>query len=65
MDDILTGGGDLKTLERRLQRLFQICWKKNIKLNPTKFELGRMIIFGGCEIQFKQKTTVDPDRRKI
>ena len=68
MDNILTGGRDLETLERRLQRLFLICRKKNIKLNPSKFELGRKVTFGGCEVQFNAQNnhiTIDPDRKKI
>ena len=40
MEDVLTGGVDLKKMGKRHRRLFEICQKKSIKMNPSKFKLG-------------------------
>ena len=68
MDDILSGGGDLKTLERGLWRLFLICRKENIKLNPTMFKLRQRVVLGDCGIAHNSENdliTIDPDNKKI
>ena len=50
MDDILAGARTVSKLERRLKRLFNVCRKKNMKLNPRKFKVGVSGVFGGCVI---------------
>ena len=51
MDDILTSAKDIKQLEARLKQLLTICRKRNMKITPSKFQVGSFVIFGGIVIE--------------
>ena len=55
IDDILTSASSIDQMEDRLRELLTICRKKNMKLNPTKFEIGHSVTFGGVELSGKKK----------
>ena len=55
VDDVLTSANSVELMEKRLRNLLQICRKKNIKLNGTKFEVGRQVTFGGVTITGKRE----------
>ena len=50
MDDLLISVRDLKEMEIKLHKLVDFCTKKNLKLAPSKFELGKEVTFGGTKI---------------
>ena len=41
----------MKTLEKRMKKMLNVCKKKNVKLNPDKLQLGRKVTFGGIDIE--------------
>ena len=51
VDDILTSAGDVRQLEDRLKKLLTICRKRNMKISPSKFQVGSSVVFGGTVIE--------------
>ena len=49
-------------LEQRMEKMPQVCLKKNMKLNPDKVQLGRRVEFGGVSIE-ACKTRGDDQKR--
>ena len=47
IDDILTSATSINQMEDRLRELLTLCRKKNMKLNPEKFEVTHTVTFGG------------------
>ena len=43
MDDWLVGGTDIQDLEQKLNKLLKFCRKINLKLAPSKMEIGRQV----------------------
>ena len=62
IDDILTSAKDITQLEQRLRALLSTCREKNMKLNPSKFNVGHSVTFGGVELTGKIKPG-DSERR--
>ena len=52
MDDLISSGLDYKKLYPLLDKIFSICERRNIKLNPDKFHIGRRVEFGGSIIEY-------------
>ena len=50
MDDFLIGGETIQELENKLNKLMEFCESINLKLAPSKMEVGREVTFGGCLI---------------
>ena len=46
VDDILTSAKDVRQLEDRLKKLLMICRKKNMKISPSKFQVGPLWSLG-------------------
>ena len=55
MDDNLTSTGNIKQLENRLKKLLTICRKRNMKISPSKFQVGSSVVFGGTVIEAQQQ----------
>ena len=51
VDDILCSAKDIKQLEARMKKLLNICKEKNMKIAPSKFQLGSSVVFGGTVIE--------------
>ena len=51
VDDILTSATNIKQLEDRLKKLLTICRKTNMRLSPSKFQVGSSVVFGGTVIE--------------
>ena len=52
----------MEMLEQRMEKMLQVCLKKNMKLNPDKVQIGRCVDFGGVTIE-ACKTRGDDQRR--
>ena len=67
MDDILAGAQTDSKLERRPKRLFNVCRKKNMKLNTRKFKVGASVVFGGCVMShdFTSGINLTPEDHKV
>ena len=50
LDDILAVAPDFKTIKDRIIQILNVCRKRNIKLSPTKFQLGKKVTFGGVSV---------------
>ena len=51
IDDILVSASNLQMLEQRMERMLEVCLKKNMKLHPEKIQLGRRVEFGGVSVE--------------
>ena len=51
VDDILTSATSVKQLEERLKKLLTLCRNRNMKLSPSKFQIGSSVVFGGTVIE--------------
>ena len=51
VDDILCSAQNIKQLEERMKKLLTICREKNMKIAPSKFQLGSSVVFGGTLIE--------------
>ena len=51
VDDILTSAKDVRQLEVRLKKLLTVCRKRNMKISPSKFQVGSSVVFGGTVIE--------------
>ena len=51
VDDILCSAQNIKQLEERMKKLLTICREKNMKIAPSKFQLGSSVVFGGTVIE--------------
>ena len=49
-------------LEQRMEKMLKVCLKKNMKLHPDKFQIGRRVTFGGVTIE-ACKARGDDERR--
>ena len=61
IDDVLVSASNMGMLEQRMEKMLQVCLKKNMKLNPDKAQLGHRVDFGGVTIETKTKG--DDERR--
>ena len=50
LDDILAVAPDFKTIKDRIIQILNVCRKRNIKLSPSKFQLGKSVTFGGVSV---------------
>ena len=62
IDDVLVSASSIIMLEQRMEKMLQVCLKKNMKLNPDKVQLGRRVEFGGVSIE-ACKTRGDAQKR--
>ena len=62
VDDILTTAKNISELEIRLKNLLSICRAKNMKLAPSKFQIGsRWVMEGWCwRLQSREGMLEDP-----
>ena len=51
VDDILTSAGNIKQLEDRVKKVLTICRKRNMKISPSKFQVGSSVVFGDTVIE--------------
>ena len=51
IDDILTSAKDVRQLEDRLKKFLTICKKRNMKISPSKFQVGSSVVFGSTVIE--------------
>ena len=51
VDDILCSAQNIKQLEERMKKLLTICREKNMKIAPSKFQLGSSVVFRGTVIE--------------
>ena len=51
VDDILCSAKDIKQLEERMKKLLTICRNLNMKIAPSKLQLGPSVVFGGVLIE--------------
>ena len=49
-------------LEQRMEKMLEVCLKKNMKLHPDKLQIGRRVTFGGVTIE-ACKAEGDAERR--
>ena len=47
MGDILLSEESYKKLDPVIDRILSICRRRNMKLNPDKFRVGKEVEFGG------------------
>ena len=59
MDDFLIGARTLDELEAKITKLLQYFEKINLKLAPSKVEIGRCVTFGGCKISSETLSSGD------
>ena len=65
MDNLMGGSKTLEGLERKLRIFLEVCRSRNMKLQPSKFTLGRLVVFGGCAISSKSdKVLINPGKEK-
>ena len=50
MDDIFLYGKDLKELKLKLENFLSFAKDKNLKLKPSKLQIGEQVTFGGALI---------------
>ena len=50
MEDILLYGKNLKTLKSKLENFLSFVKDKNLKLKPSKLQIGEQVTFGGAVI---------------
>ena len=43
IDDVLVSASNMEMLEQRMEKMLQVCLKKNMKLNPDKVQIGRRV----------------------
>ena len=68
MDDLISSGLDYKKLYPLLDKIFSICERRNIKLNPDKFHIGRRVEFGGSIIEYvpsENRIEISPSEAKV
>ena len=51
VDDIMGVGDSMEGLDEKMRRVFDVCKERNIKLNPSKLQVGTSISFGGVQIE--------------
>ena len=51
IDDVLVSASNIVMLEQRMEKMLQVCLKKNMKLHPDKVQLGRRVEFGGVSVE--------------
>ena len=61
VDDILTHAKDIRQLEARMKKLLDVCRARNMKISPSKFQLGPKVTYGGVVLE---ATRVVGDARK-
>ena len=61
----MTGSRTLEGLKNNLRVFLEVCRSRNMKLQPSKFTIGRKLIFGGCEISSKgENVMINPGKRR-
>merc|ERR1712081_79851 len=68
MDDISLAQRNYNLLDPVIDKLLKICWKKNLKLNPSKFKIGNQVDFGGTRLRFSKannRVQISPSQQKI
>ena len=61
IDHVLVSASDLGVLEK-MEKMLQMCLKKNMRLHPDKLQIGTHVTFGGVTIE-ACKTKGDDERR--
>ena len=59
---------NFKKLDSIIDRILSICWKKNMKLNPSKFKIGHKVEFGGTLIKYSKsnkRIQITPSEEKV
>ena len=51
VDDVLTHAKDIKQLEARMKMLLNVCRSRNMKISPSKFQLGPKVTYGGVVLE--------------
>ena len=57
IDDVLVAAPAVETLEKRMQKMLDVCMARNMKLIPKKLQLGRKVTFGGILTKSTKKKT--------
>ena len=52
MDNILLSETSYKTLDPVIDKVLSICRRKNMKINPDKFKVGKLVEFGGTTVRY-------------
>ena len=61
VDDVLTHAKDIRQLEARMKKLLDVCRSRNMKISPSKFQLGPKFTNGGVVLE---ATRVEGDARR-
>ena len=51
VDDGLTHAKDIRQLEARMKKLLDVCRDRNMKISPSKFQLGPKVTYGGIVLE--------------
>ena len=62
IDDVLVSASNMEMLEQRMEKMLEVCLKKNMKLLPDKMQIGRRATFGRVTIE-ACKSDGDAQRR--
>ena len=58
----MVSASNMKLQEQRMEKILEVCPKKNMKLHPEKMQIGRRVTFGGVTIE-ACKSDGDAQRR--
>ena len=68
MDDLLLSEENFKKFHLVIDRILSICRKRNMKLNPNKFKVGKEVIFGSTNVKYSpsnQRIQISPSEEKV
>ena len=66
--NILLSGTSYKALDPVIHKVLSICRRKNMKLNPDKFKVGKSVEFGGTTVKYSpanERVQISPSEAKI
>ena len=58
VDDILCGAKDIKQLEERMKKLLTICRNLNMKIAPSKLQLGPSVVLDESSLRLKLRLVI-------
>ena len=68
MDDILLSEESYKKLNPVIDRILYICRRRNMKLNPDKFKVGKEVEFGVTTVKYSpsnKRIQISPSEEKV
>ena len=51
IDDVLVSASNMEMLEMRMEKMLEVCLKKNMKLHSDKMQIGRRVTSGRVTIE--------------